>query len=94
MVREVRREEAGERDIVISVAIREEVLAQSFERTSERALFECEHCVTIRPDLPIRVSYGPKRPVRAMLESWHHFGILPVPALIDDSDGWAEIVEQ
>jgi len=44
-------------------------------------VFRCEYCAVFRPDLPIRVSTAPARPIEVLLAEWRDFGILPAKTL-------------
>jgi hypothetical protein len=78
------RHDAAGRDVVLSVGIREEVLARHFRETRRLHVFRCEHCASWRPDLPISVSYGPPKPLPDLLWDWRHFGLERAPALVAD----------
>jgi hypothetical protein len=82
------RGEAAGRDVVISVGVRDEILSRYFAGTRDAGTFRCTYCPSFRPDLPIRVSSGPVRPLEELLEEWRFFGIMPAPALIGDAGGW------
>lgn len=75
------RNEAGERDAVVAVAVEPEVLALYFTQIETLHTFRCEHCALFRPDLPIVLGTDPVRPLSELLAEWRHFGILPAPAL-------------
>jgi 4-amino-4-deoxy-L-arabinose transferase-like glycosyltransferase len=75
------RSDAAGRDVVLSVAVPEEVLSRYFAETREVAVFRCEYCTSFRPDLTLLVGKGPVRPVEELLTGWRHFGILPSPHL-------------
>jgi hypothetical protein len=76
------RADAAGRDVALSVAVEAEVLSRYFSETRELGIFRCEHCWSVRPDLPILVSTGPSRPVEALLEEWRHFSIEAAPGLL------------
>jgi hypothetical protein len=75
------RQEAADRDVVVSVGVEEEILKRYFERTRLLGIFRCAHCAFFRPDLPIHVAAGPVRPVAELLSEWRYFGIQAAPAL-------------
>jgi len=72
---------AADRDVVLSVAIATPILQRYFDETARLDLFECEYCTSWRPNLPIDISYGPKRPLAKLLEEWRHFGLEACPLL-------------
>ena len=79
------RSDAGERDIVVSVGVDHAVLEEEFAVTRDVHLFECRYCAAFRPDLPLRLSYEPRRPLQEMLVGWRAFSIQPASALVRGS---------
>lgn len=75
------REEAAGRDVVISVGVHPDALAEAFGRTRELGVFRCEYCAHFRPDQVVHLSHDPKRPLEQLIGDWKHFGILPAEKL-------------
>jgi hypothetical protein len=69
------RKEAADRDIVLSIGVHPDALAESFGHTREVGSFRCEYCTHFRPDLTFRLSHAPKRSLEELLVEWRHFGI-------------------
>jgi hypothetical protein len=76
------REDAAERDVVVSAAIENDVVARYFGTTRGLDLFRCRYCVSLRSNLPISVSYAPQRPLVELLAEWRHFGLDAAPSLL------------
>ena len=68
------RDEARGRDVAISIGFGPETLGRAFAETEWLAPFECRHCASWRPDMPIAVSRRPVQPVEATLAELRHFG--------------------
>jgi hypothetical protein len=75
------RHSAIGRDRVIAVGIPSEITERYFDTVRPLALFECEHCTRWRPDLPVQLAYGSRRPLVEWLEEWRTFAIGRPPAL-------------
>jgi 4-amino-4-deoxy-L-arabinose transferase-like glycosyltransferase len=75
------REDAAGHDVVISLAVEPEALSRYFGETRLLGTFRCQYCASFRPDIRIRVSKRPVRPLVELLTGWRHFSILPAPAL-------------
>ncbi len=82
-----RRNDADGRDIVMSVGIDPLLLERYFAHTEVLDIFECEYCVSWRPDIPMTLSRKPKQPMTQYLEEWQHFGLTASPALVHSNQG-------
>lgn len=76
------RAEAAGRDVVISVGVHPDALAESFGRTREVGSFKCHYCPPFRPDLSFQVSHDPIKPLGELLAEWRHFGITQAEKLV------------
>lgn len=68
------RDEVRGRDVAISIGFGPETLRRAFAETEWLAPFECQHCASWRPNMPIAISRRPVQPVGSTLAELRHFG--------------------
>jgi hypothetical protein len=77
------RDEAADRDRVITVAIPAEISERHFAEVEPLALFECRYCAAWRGNISILRATGSSRPLSQLLAEWRTFSIDRAPALTE-----------
>jgi hypothetical protein len=60
-------------EVVISIGVPREVLAEEFGKTEQRATVRCEYCIPDENGLPVFVNQGPRRPLSEAWTTFKHY---------------------
>ena len=60
-------------EVVISIGVPREVLAEEFGKTEQRVTVRCEYCMPDENDLPVFVNQGPRRPLSEAWTTFKHY---------------------